>query len=72
MTVTIKVLRDKVSATDPSGPVTPGTIVRNASIRDVSFVQEPGEVWYLRPDTNEPWYSLPGDYELVFEEEAHP
>jgi hypothetical protein len=70
MTVTIKVLRDKVPATDPSGPVPVGTIIRGASIRETSFVQEPGEAWYLRPDTNEPWYSLPGDYALVFEEEA--
>lgn len=62
----IEVLDDFVEdPEDPSGPVAPGTIVEAYITKSGEEFVSAGEAWYIRPDTEEEWLSLPGDFRLV-------
>jgi hypothetical protein len=63
----IRILSDTVEENDPSGPVPVGTVVEAYLPSLSDYVMEPGEAWFVRPDTNEEWLALPGDYEVIYD-----
>ncbi len=64
-TVKVRILSDWTFDEDGSPPVEAGTVVLGVLPGNEGYLMEPGEVWYIRPDTGEEWLSLPADYEVV-------
>jgi flagellar biosynthesis protein FliP len=64
----IQILSDYVDEYDEAAgvqPVPTGTLVPAYITSELDYIIEPGEAWYVRPDTGDDWLSLPGDYQVV-------
>lgn len=61
----IRIIRDYTAPGDKTPPIAEGTEIYADILGPEDCVLEPGEAWYLHPDTSEDWMSLPGDFEIV-------